>query len=173
MKLKDIKLNKNNPRIIKDDKFNKLKKSISEFPKMLELRPMILDEDNVVLGGNMRLQALKDLQYTEIPDNWVKYAKDLTDEQKQRFIISDNISYGIWDWDIIANEWDSELLLDWGLDIPFYEETTTKEIETVELQPFIKTHILLSFSPELLTSIQEYISKIKETEGIEYEQSSN
>jgi len=118
MKLKDIKLNKNNPRIIKDDKFNKLKKSISEFPKMLELRPMILDEDNTVLGGNMRLQALKALQYTEIPDNWIKYAKDLTDEEKQRFIFADNIGFGDWDWDIIANEWDSELLLDWGLDIP-------------------------------------------------------
>jgi len=121
MKISEIKLNKKNPRLIKDYKFEKLKKSIQEFPKMLELRPMILDDNNVVLGGNMRLTALKDLGYKEIPDNWVKRASELTDEEKQRFVIADNVGFGDWDWDIIANEWDTELLADWGLDVPSFE----------------------------------------------------
>jgi len=173
MKLKDIKLNKNNPRIIKDDKFNKLKKSISEFPKMLELRPMVLDEDNVVLGGNMRLQALKDLQYTEIPDNWVKYAKDLSDEEKQRFIISDNIGFGDWDWDIIANEWDSELLLDWGLDIPnidgvelseeYGEDFTLKDGDKAPFQ-----QITFTLADEQANTIQDAIKDIKATDEYKY-----
>jgi ParB-like chromosome segregation protein Spo0J len=121
MKINEIKLNKNNPRIIKDYKFEKLKKSISEFPKMLELRPMVIDNDNVVLGGNMRLTALKDLGYKEIPDNWVKRASELTDEEKQRFVIADNVGFGDWDWNILANEWDSELIADWGLEVPSFE----------------------------------------------------
>ena len=118
MKINEIKLNKSNPRLIKDHKFEKLKKSISEFPKMLELRPMIIDDQNIVLGGNMRLTALKDLGYKEIPDNWVKRASELTEEEKQRFIIADNVGFGDWDWDILANEWDAELIADWGLDVP-------------------------------------------------------
>lgn len=121
MKINEIKLNKSNPRLIKDHKFEKLKKSISEFPKMLELRPMIIDDQNIVLGGNMRLTALKDLGYKEIPDNWVKRASELTEEEKQRFVIADNVGFVDWDWDILANEWDSELIADWGLDVPSFE----------------------------------------------------
>ena len=121
MKITEIKLNKANPRLIKDHKFEKLKKSISEFPKMLELRPMIIDDQNIVLGGNMRLTALKDLGYKEIPDNWVKRASELTEEEKQRFVIADNVGFVDWDWDILANEWDSELIADWGLDVPSFE----------------------------------------------------
>lgn len=121
MKINEIKLNKKNPRIIKDYKFEKLKKSITEFPKMLELRPIIIDNDNIILGGNMRYQALKDLGYKELPDNWVKKSSELTVEEKQRFIMVDNISYGDFDWDIIANEWDTEILADWGLDVPSFE----------------------------------------------------
>ena len=116
MKISLIKLNKKNPRLIKDYKFEKLKKSITEFPKMLELRPIIIDNDNIILGGNMRYQALKDLGYKELPDNWVKKSSELSEEEKQRFIMVDNISYGDFDWDIIANEWDTEILADWGLD---------------------------------------------------------
>ena len=117
MKLKDIKANPNNPRVLRDDKFAKLKQSISEFPKMLTLRPMVIDENNMILGGNMRLRALQDLGYTEIDDAWVKRSSDLTEEEKQRFIIADNISFGTWDWDTLANDWDSEQLSDWGLDV--------------------------------------------------------
>jgi len=118
MKLKDIKPNPNNPRVLRDDKFAKLKQSISEFPKMLSLRPMVIDENNMVLGGNMRLRALQDLGYTDIDDTCVKYAKDLTEEEKQRFIIADNVAFGEWDWDTLANNWESDQLSDWGLDIP-------------------------------------------------------
>lgn len=121
MKISEIKLNKKNPRLIKGDKFEKLKKSITEFPKMLELRPIIIDDQNIILGGNMRYQALKDLGYKELPDNWVKKSSELSEEEKQRFIIADNVGFGDWDWDIIANEWDTEILADWGLDVPSFE----------------------------------------------------
>ena len=121
MKLKDIKPNKANPRTIKDDKFRKLLNSIQEFPKMMELRPMVIDADGTVLGGNMRLKALQELGYTEIPDTWVRRAADLTDEEKQRFIIADNVGFGEWDWEELANEWDAGDLADWGLDMPGFD----------------------------------------------------
>ena len=121
MKLKDIKPNKANPRTIKDDKFRKLLNSIQEFPKMMELRPMVIDADGTVVGGNMRLKALQELGYTEIPDTWVRRAADLTDEEKQRFIIADNVGFGEWDWEELANEWDAGDLADWGLDMPGFD----------------------------------------------------
>lgn len=120
MKLSQIKPNPNNPRIIKDAKFDKLKKSIQEFPAMMELRPMIIDADNVVLGGNMRLKALTELGYKDIPDTWVKRASDLTEDEKQRFIVADNVGFGEWDWEELANEWNAEELGEWGVDIPSY-----------------------------------------------------
>jgi hypothetical protein len=143
MKLSEIKSNPNNPRVIKDHKFEKLKKSISEFPKMMELRPMVINEDNIVLGGNMRLKALKDLGYKEVPEEWVKRASDLTEEETRRFIIADNVGFGEHDWEMLANEWDTEELEDWGLDIPNInladEEYTTKIespiYETKEVKP--------------------------------------
>lgn len=111
----DIQPNGSNPRYIKKDKLESLKKSIQEFPEMLKLRPLILNENNVVLGGNMRLEALKQLGYTEIPFIQVE---DLTLEQQKEFIIKDNLSYGEWDWDILETNWEKDLLLDWGMDIP-------------------------------------------------------
>ena len=122
MNLSELKPNPNNPRIIKDDNFKKLCESIKEFPKMMELRPIIIDDDNTILGGNMRLKALVELNYTEIPDNWVKKASDYTDEEKRKFIIKDNVSFGGWDWDILANEWEKDLLLKWGLEIRDYHD---------------------------------------------------
>lgn len=83
---------------------------------MLELRPMVVNEDNVLLGGNMRLKALQHLKYEEIPDTWVKQASELTEDEQRRFIISDNVGYGEWDWEMLANEWNSEELTEWGLD---------------------------------------------------------
>lgn len=115
MKITDIKPNPNNPRIIKDDKFKKLVKSIKDFPQMLELRPIVIDENNVVLGGNMRLKACIEAGLTDVP---VKQAADLTEEQKKEFIVKDNVGYGEWDWDDLANNWDVEDLEEWGLDIP-------------------------------------------------------
>lgn len=114
VKVGDIKPNHNNPRIIKDDKFYKLVQSIKDFPKMLEIRPIVVNDDMVVLGGNMRLKACKEAGLKEIP---VIKASDLTDEQQKEFIIKDNVGYGEWDWDIIANEWDAEQLTAWGMDI--------------------------------------------------------
>jgi len=122
MKLKDIKPNPNNPRLVKDDRFKKLVNSIDKFPEMMELRPMIIDENSVILGGNMRYKALKELKRTEIPDSWVKRADELTDEQKRQFIIKDNVGFGEHDWEMLANEWDVEELNDWGLDVPFTDD---------------------------------------------------
>ena len=118
MKLKDIKANPNNPRVIRDDKFKKLRNSIESFPQMMALRPIVIDTDNVILGGNMRFRALQDLGYKEVPDEWVKKADELTEEQKREFIIKDNSGFGAWDWDSLANEWDAEQLSEWGLDMP-------------------------------------------------------
>ena len=114
VKLSEIKSNPNNPRLIKDDKFNKLVKSIKEFPKMLKIRPIVVNSDMIVLGGNMRLKACKEAGLKEIP---IIFADDLTEEEQKEFIIKDNVGFGDWDWDIIANEWESELLDEWGLDV--------------------------------------------------------
>lgn len=108
-----INLNPENPRNITDVQFQKLKKSIKDFPQMLEMRPLIVDENRTVLGGNMRLQALKDLGYTEVP---VMNVNNLTEEQKKEFVIKDNLSYGEWDWDILENNWDVSTLNEWGLE---------------------------------------------------------
>ena len=115
MKLSAIKQNPNNPRSINKDKFNKLVKSIEEFPRMLELRPIVLNKDNIVLGGNMRLKACKQIGLSEVP---VVYADDLTEEEQRQFIIKDNVGFGDWDWELLANEWDVSDLNDWGLDLP-------------------------------------------------------
>jgi hypothetical protein len=115
MKINLIKPNPNNPRIIKDDKFKKLVQSIKDFPQMLELRPIVIDENNIVLGGNMRLKACQELGLKDVP---TIYAKDLTEDQKKEFIIKDNVGFGEWNWDDLANDWDETKLVDWGLDIP-------------------------------------------------------
>lgn len=121
--LKEIKPNPKNPRAIKDEKFKKLCTSISDFPKMMELRPIVVDENNVILGGNMRLRALQHLGYKDIPSTWVKKASELTDEEKKQFIIKDNVGFGEWDWDELANTWDADKLDEWGLDVSdWYEE---------------------------------------------------
>lgn len=125
MKLNKLKPNPNNPRVIRDFDFEKLKKSIRTFPQMMELRPMVVDEDGVILGGNMRFEALKALGYDEIPNTWVKKASDLSEEQKLEFVIKDNSPYGDWDWDAIANQWDELPLDDWGLSVPSYDQLMT------------------------------------------------
>jgi DNA modification methylase len=119
MNINEIKPNPNNPRIIKDDKFKKLVKSIQDFPQMLELRPIVIDENNIVLGGNMRLKACIEAGLKDVP---VKQAKELTEEQKKEFIIKDNVGFGEWSWDDLANNWDEQLLTEWGLDIPNFEQ---------------------------------------------------
>jgi DNA modification methylase len=122
-----VKNNPNNPRLVKDDKFKKLVNSIKEFPDMLDKRPIIVNEDMIVLGGNMRLKACNEAGLKEIPiivTNW-------TEEQQRQFIIKDNLGYGEWDWDMIANEWDENELNEWGLDIPNFEGDMV-ELDAVE-----------------------------------------
>ena len=122
VKLSEIKSNPNNPRIIKDDKFHKLVKSIKEFPKMLEIRPIVVNQDMIVLGGNMRLKASKEAGLKEV---FIVKADDLTEDEQKQFIIKDNVGFGEWDWDMLANEWEAEELAEWGLDVP--ELTITEE----------------------------------------------
>jgi|DEB0MinimDraft_6_1074348.scaffolds.fasta_scaffold00094_20 hypothetical protein len=119
MKVADIKANENNPRTISKVQFNKLKDSIDKFPDMLNLRPLVVDKDNVVVGGNMRLKALRALGITEVP---VMKVADMTEEERRQFIIKDNVGFGDWDWDILANEWDVEELDQWGLPLPFSKD---------------------------------------------------
>jgi len=131
IKLTKIKPNKDNPRLVKDDKFYKLVESIKSFgEKMMPLRPIVVDENWIVLGGNMRLKALKELGYKEIDESWIKQSKDLTEEDKREFIIKDNVGFGIWDWEILQDDWDLSKLEDWGMDIPEFEiELEAKEDE--------------------------------------------
>ena len=143
MKLSELHINPDNPRIIKDDKFKKLVKSISEFPKMMELRPIVTDEDSMILGGNMRFKALQELKYKDIPDDWVKKASELTEEEKQRFIIEDNVPFGEWDWETLANEWDQEQLIEWGLEIPDFAFKQEAVEDDYVIPDEIKTDIVL------------------------------
>jgi len=141
----DIKSNPKNPRIIKDDKFDKLVKSIKEFPQMLEKRPLICFTDTdgkvVVLGGNMRLKAAKEVGLKELP---ILLADDWTEEQKAQFLIKDNVGFGEWNWDELANDWDAEQLTDWGLDIPNFELGKIEaEDDGFDMPDEVKTDIVL------------------------------
>jgi ParB-like chromosome segregation protein Spo0J len=116
IKISQVKSNPNNPRLIKNDKFKKLVKSVQDFPEMLELRPIVVDENMIVLGGNMRLKACIEAGLKEV---WIEVA-DLTEQQKKEFTIKDNVGFGEWEWDMLANEWEQTELEDWGLDgFPF------------------------------------------------------
>ena len=117
VKITEIKANPNNPRILKDDKFRKLVTSIEKFPEMADVRPIVVNMDMVVIGGNMRLRAMKEVGWKEAPVQMV----DWTEEQQKEFIIKDNLGYGEWDWDNLANNWDEQELTDWGLDIPNFD----------------------------------------------------
>ena len=121
-----VKSNPNNPRVIKDDKFEKLVKSIKEFPKMLELRPIVVNNDMIVLGGNMRLKACKEAGLKQVH---IIKASELTEEEQREFIIKDNVGFGEWDWELINAEWDLEELDNWGLDVPvFMDEPSLDEL---------------------------------------------
>ena len=114
VKLSEVKRNPDNPRIIKDNKYKQLVKSIIEFPEMLEIRPIVVNDDMVVLGGNMRLKACQEAKLREVP---IIKASKLTATQQSEFIVKDNVSFGEWDWDMIANKWDSVELGDFGMDV--------------------------------------------------------
>ena len=144
MKITDLKANPKNPRIIKDDKFKKLVKSLQEFPEMMEKRPMVcvtdVDGKLFPLGGNMRLKALQELKYKEIPDEWVMLADEWTEEKRQEFVIKDNVGFGEWDWDVLNVDFDLEQLEDWGLDVPDLDvpDFDTTESEQKDLSDQLK-----------------------------------
>ena len=137
IKISQVKNNPNNPRLIKNDKFKKLVKSVQDFPEMLELRPIVVDENMIVLGGNMRLKACQEAGLKEV---WIEVA-NLTEQQKKEFTIKDNVGFGEWEWDILANEWNTNKLEDWGLDLPFYNETLNA-IENDKPEIEVTTEIL-------------------------------
>lgn len=168
VKISQVKNNPNNPRLIKDDKFEKLVKSIKAFPEMLEKRPIVVDEDMVVLGGNMRLKASKEAGLKEV---WIDVAEGWSEEKKSEFIIKDNASFGEWNWDILANEWDNEQLNEWGLDVWQPSEDTffdldeeTEDLET-EHNPKITDDNYSSFEIVMLhenkIKLMETLNKIK------------
>ena len=129
VKISEIKTNPKNPRLIKNDKFRKLVKSIEEFPQMLELRPIVVDENNIVLGGNMRLKACIEVGLKEI---YIVQAAELTEDQKDEFIVKDNVGFGEWDWDLLANEWNTDKLDEWGLDLPV--NSATEDLSNVQFE---------------------------------------
>ena len=135
-----IQENKKNPRVIKGYKFEKLVKSITDFPKMLELRPIIVNEQNIILGGNMRYKAAVEAGLKEV---FIVQAKDLTEKQQEEFIIKDNSSFGEWDWDLLANEWEVKELSEWGLDLPkiYFDEDKEPDIDKDIFSDQLDTYI--------------------------------
>lgn len=125
--IQEVKENEFNPRFISESKFKKLVKSIKEFPQMLEKRPIVVDEEMVVLGGNMRLKACLEAGLNEV---YISVAEGWTEQQKQEFIIKDNVSFGQWDWEILANNWESASVVEWGLDLPKWENDLDFEMNT-------------------------------------------
>jgi len=166
LKINEIKANESNPRIIKEAKFKKLVKSIKDFPKMLELRPIVIDENNIILGGNMRYKACVEAGIKEVP---VKIAKGLTEEQKQEFVVKDNVGFGEWDWDILGNEWDNQKLGEWGMDVWQPEEAVDYSIlddinidgDLDTMQDRSKRAICIEFDNEHYDEANEIINKAR------------
>lgn len=158
VKISSIKLNDKNPRLIKDDKFKKLVKSIQDFPEMLKIRPIVVNNDMVVLGGNMRLRACKEAGLKVVP---IIKADTLTPEQQNEFIVKDNVGFGEWDWDILANEWDSEELEAWGLDLPITKDLNEQDLFDIEI-PFYTPSAIVPDVNELanLDKTKNLIDKI-------------
>lgn len=166
--IRQIRPNPENPRVIKDNKFQKLVKSITELPQMLELRPIVVNKDMIVLGGNMRLKACEAAGLTEVP---VIFAENLTPEQEREFIIKDNSSFGEWDWDLLANEWDVDQLQEWGMDIGGFDLSPDEFDESFELPDGDKSpfqQMTFTMADEQQTIIKNAIDDIKKTEEYKY-----
>jgi len=169
-KISDIKLNPNNPRLIKDDKFTKLVQSIKDFPQMLDIRPIVVNADMVILGGNMRFKACKEAGLKEVP---VIIADNLTEEQQREFLIKDNTSGGEWDFEILANVWDVEQLSDWGLDVPTFDTDVDYSIlddddvseQLDDMTNGVKKAIQIEFDAEHYEEAQQLV-KFWRTEGL-------
>ncbi len=159
-KIRDIKLNPANPRTIQKDKGQKRVESIKSVPRMLEIRPIVLNADDIVLGGNMRLQACMEAGLTEVP---VIKAADLSPEEQRMFIIKDNVGFGQWDWDLLANEWDVDELSDWGLDL--WNQTDAEDLERffeekVETDEEDKSKLVLEYTQEDYDHLSSILSKM-------------
>jgi hypothetical protein len=166
--IRQVRPNPNNPRVIKDGKFQKLVKSITELPQMLELRPIVVNKDMIVLGGNMRLKACEAAGLKEVP---VIFAENLTPEQEMEFIIKDNSSFGEWDWDLLANEWDVDQLQDWGIDIGGFDLSPDEFDESFDLPDGDKSpfqQMTFTMADEQQTIIKNAIDDIKKTEEYKY-----
>jgi len=168
VKITEIKSNPNNPRVIKDEKFHKLCESIKAFPKMLELRPIVVNDDMVVLGGNMRLKALRHLGLKEAP---IIKASDLTNDQQRQFIIKDNAGFGQWDWNVLANDWNTQEIEEWGIDIPGFDVNSDELGEEFSLadgekMPF--QQMTFKLADEQAEQIQNALSDIKMTNEYKY-----
>tara|TARA_R110000803_G_scaffold201473_1_gene266280 strand:+ start:2746 stop:3306 length:561 start_codon:yes stop_codon:yes gene_type:complete len=166
LKINELKPNESNPRIIKETKFKKLVKSIKDFPEMLELRPIVVDEDMTILGGNMRYKASVEAGLKEVH---VKIAKGLTEEQKQEFIVKDNVGFGEWNWDMLGNEWDNVKLGDWGMDVWQPEKEVDYSIlEDIDLgstledkTSAVKRGIVVEFEAENYDEANELITQAR------------
>ena len=167
VKISKVKPNETNPRFIKDNKFKKLVKSIKEFPEMLKLRPIVVNKDMVVLGGNMRLKACKEAGLKEV---YILKADDLTEEQQKEFIVKDNVGFGEWDWDILANEWNSVQLEDWGMDnwqnMDDIETSDEFSLPDGDKEPFQQQTYTLADAQAI--DIKNAISDIKKTDEYKY-----
>jgi ParB-like chromosome segregation protein Spo0J len=162
-KLSEVKLNPNNPRLIKDDNFKKLVQSIKDFPEMLEIRPIVVNADMVILGGNMRFKACKEAGLKEIP---IIVADNLTEEQQREFLIKDNVSGGEWDWSLLA-DWDTEQLESWGLEIKSFETETdySEKNKELDLNDFEdqKYTIKLEFTEDDYNLVKERLQELGQT----------
>ena len=154
VKISQVKPNPENPRLIKDDKFFKLVRSIQDFPQMLDIRPIVVNDDMIVLGGNMRLKACKEAGLKEVS---IVVASNLTDEQQREFIIKDNVGFGEWDWEDLANNWNVDQLSMWGLDVPIFLESD--QDVTIDEQPK-KPMIKISF--DTINDVQAAENDVKE-----------
>jgi hypothetical protein len=166
--IRQVRQNPDNPRVIKDNKFQKLVKSIQELPQMLELRPIVVNRDMIVLGGNMRLKACEAAGLTQVP---VVFADNLTPEQEREFIIKDNSSFGEWDWDLLANEWDVEQLQDWGMDIGGFDLSPDEFDESFELPDGDKSpfqQMTFTMADEQQAIVKNAIDDIKKTEEYKF-----
>ena len=167
-KISEIKLNPNNPRLIKDDNFKKLVQSIKDFPEMLNIRPIVVNKDMIILGGNMRFKACKEAGLKEIP---VIIADTLTEEQEREFLIKDNTSGGEWDFEMLANEWDKEQLEGWGLDVGGFDVDSDEYGEEFKLPEGDKApfqQMTFTLADEQAIQIQNAIADIKLTDEYKY-----
>jgi len=166
--IKEVKNNPNNPRLIKDDKFKKLVQSIKDFPEMLNIRPIVVNEHMIILGGNMRYKACLEAGLKEVP---IIKVDSLSAKKQREFIIKDNVSGGEWDWDMLANEWETNELENWGLDLIGFDLNTDDlgtdfTLPDGDKVPF--QQMTFTLADEQAEQIKNAIADIKQTDEYKY-----